>query len=144
MVRVLRREQLQAAAVEADTVQVLKVGVAIRLAATYTAIAKAAPGATIVVTGYPVLFETPPTTDPNYAAIAQINTATAALNTTIAVAVALVASTGVDIRYVDVSPYFTGHRIGSPDPWINPSGPDAFHPTAAGYVAYTAAIRAKL
>ena len=33
MVRVLRREQLQAAAVEADAVQVLKVGITIRLAA---------------------------------------------------------------------------------------------------------------
>jgi lysophospholipase L1-like esterase len=45
---------------------------------------------------------------------------------------------------VDVTAAFAGHGIGSPDPWINATGPDAFHPTAAGYTAYTAAIRAAL
>ncbi|MET4636816.1 SGNH/GDSL hydrolase family protein [Mycetocola sp. 2940] len=117
---------------------------AVRLATTFAAVAAAAPDATILVTGYAYLFETPPTTDPNYATIVAINTATAALNTTIETAVALVAATGVDIRYVDVTDDLAGHGILSPDPWINASGPDAFHPTAAGYVAYAEAIRSEL
>jgi lysophospholipase L1-like esterase len=114
------------------------------LAATYAAIAAAAPDATILVTGYPLLFEVPPPTDPNDPAIVQINSATAALNATIQMAAEQVAATGVDIRYVDVSPSFNLHRIGSAEPWINPTGPDAFHPTASGYLAYAAAIRAAL
>lgn len=111
-----------------------------RLAATFATVAAAAPDATILVTGYAYLFETPPTTDPNYATIATINTATAALNTTIQAAVQQVAATGVDIRYVDVATDFAGHGIGSAEPWINAAGQDAFHPTAAGYVAYAARI----
>lgn len=115
-----------------------------RLATTFATVAAAAPDATILVTGYALLFETPPDTDPTYAAIVTINTATAALNATIQGAVQQVAAAGVDIRYVDVATAFAGHGIGSPDPWINATGPDAFHPTAAGYVAYAAAIRAAL
>ncbi|MET0933319.1 MAG: SGNH/GDSL hydrolase family protein [Mycetocola sp.] len=117
---------------------------AVRLATTFTAVAAAAPDATILVTGYPHLFETPPPTDPNYAVISQLNAATDLLNATIAGVVQQLAMAGVDIHYVGVTDDFAGHSIGSPDPWIHASGPDAFHPTAAGYVAYTAAIRSEL
>lgn len=114
---------------------------AVRLATTLTAVAAAAPGATILVTGYPYLFETPPPTDPNYDAVNQINAATAALNATIAGVVKQVAATGVDVHYVDVTDDFMAHGIGSPDPWILTTGPDAFHPTAAGHQAYYRAVQ---
>lgn len=117
---------------------------AVRLAMTLTAVAAAAPGATILVTGYPYLFETPPPTDPNYTAISQINTATAALNTTIDGVVDQAAARRIDVRYVDVTLPFAGHGLGSPDPWIVATGPDAFHPTAAGHQAYYRALTAEL
>lgn len=115
-----------------------------RFVTTFLAVAAAAPGATILVTGYPLLFETPPMSDPNYELITTVNTALERLNATIAVVAAQLAATGVDIHYVDVDTWFIGHRIGSPDPWINVTDPvDAFHPTAAGYRAYSAAIQAE-
>ncbi|MGY4858200.1 SGNH/GDSL hydrolase family protein [Cryobacterium sp. AP23] len=116
---------------------------AVRLSDTFTAVATTIPGATILVTGYPYLFETPPPTDPNYEIIAQLNTATAALNDTIAGVAAQLAQSGIDIHFVDVTAAFTGHGIGSADPWINSTGIEAFHPTAAGYLAYAAAVRAE-
>jgi hypothetical protein len=46
----------------------------------------------------------------------------------------------VNIVYVDVTAQFAQHGIGSPVPFINATGPDAFHPNAAGYRAYADAI----
>lgn len=116
---------------------------AVRLATTFTAIATAMPGARILVTGYPYLFETPPQTDPNYEIIVQLNTATAALNDTISGVATQLASSGMDMSYVDVTAAFIGHGIGSADPWINSTGiEEAFHPTAAGYRAYARAVQA--
>ena len=117
---------------------------ALRLTAALGTVAATAPRAKILVTGYPYLFETPPATDPNYAAIAEITKATAALNTTIASVAQRLARVGVDIRYVDVTAAFAGHGIGSPDPWINAAGSDAFHPNAAGYLAYAKALQPAL
>ena len=117
---------------------------ALRLSATFAGVALVAPRAKILVTGYPYLFETPPPTDPNYVAITQLNTATATLNATIQGAVAQLAQARVNIHYVDVTGSFAGHGIGSPVPWINFVGPDAFHPTAAGYRAYADALTARL
>ncbi len=115
-----------------------------RLAIAYGMIAQAAPNARILVTGYPYLFETPAPEDPNAATIVAINQATAALNTTIEAAVASVRTPDVDIAYVDVTTRFAGHGLGSTTPFINGDGPDAFHPTARGYRAYTAALKAAL
>lgn len=117
---------------------------ALRLGAVYTGTALLTPRAKILVTGYPYLFETPPPTDPNYAVISQLNSATAALNSTISGTVAKLARAGVMIRYVDVTAAFAGHGIGSTAPWINASGPDIFHPTAAGYQAYATALKAAI
>lgn len=117
---------------------------AARLATTFGAVAAAMPRATILVTGYPYLFETPPVDDENYATVAAVNDATTALNATIAGVVAQVAQSKIDIRYVDVTAAFTGHGIGSPEPWINSAGPEAFHPNEAGYRAYAAALEAAL
>jgi lysophospholipase L1-like esterase len=60
-----------------------------------------------------------------------------ALNTTIH-------ATDVNIINVDVTEQFSGHGIGSREPFINAAGADAFHPNAAGYLAYAAAISAAL
>jgi lysophospholipase L1-like esterase len=117
-------------------------GLGRRLPNVYTAIAAAAPRAEILVTGYPYLFETPTQCTPEVI-ICQINSATAALNQTIEDTVAAMPDS-VDIEYVDVTARFAGHGIGSPDPFINAAGPDAFHPNDAGYEAYAAAISAYL
>jgi lysophospholipase L1-like esterase len=75
--------------------------------------------------------------------IAALNFATDELNRTIREAVAAADATGVNIVYVDVTDAFAGHGIGGtvPPPFINaPPSADAFHPNAAGYVAYANAI----
>jgi len=112
-----------------------------RLATTYAQVAVAAPNARIVVTGYPLLFAS--SADPR---IAQLNGATTVLNQTIQGVVAQAQATrpNVSIDYVDVSAAFAGHAIGDVDSWVNFAGPDAFHPTPAGYRAYAAAIEAVL
>lgn len=96
----------------------------------YGQVAKAAPKALIVVTGYPYLFESDPE-NPN-PIVTAFNAATAALNQTIAAAVKDTHDVnGVNIIYVDVTEQFTGHGIGSDDPFMNgPTAvfPDAFHP----------------
>jgi lysophospholipase L1-like esterase len=115
-----------------------------RLTDLYAEVAETAPNALIVVTGYPFLFEL---VDPNLALKTQINNATAALNCTIQKAVAEAEAAGINIVYVDVTEAFDGHGIdGSEEPFINPAGTgiNAFHPTAAGYVAYAAAISGAL
>lgn len=112
----------------------------IALAGTYAQIDAAAPNAHMIVTGYPYLFE-PSATDP---LINQLNAATTVLNQTIQGAVAQAAGAGASIEFVDVSGAFSGHGIGSGAPWINMTGPDAFHPTPAGYAAYAAEIQEAL
>jgi lysophospholipase L1-like esterase len=119
------------------------------LIALYGKVAKAAPGARIVVTGYPHLFE-PPTasTDPATAKIiTAINDATTKLNCVIERAVVESQATYANIYYVDVTKEFAGHGIDgtvSP-PFINgPPSKEAFHPTVYGYSAYAEAISAAL
>jgi lysophospholipase L1-like esterase len=118
-----------------------------RLEDLYAAVAAAAPNALIVVTGYPYLFELLPR-DPDLAIKTQINAATTLLNCAIENAVTDAQADGVNIVYVDVTgpDAFGGHGIGSAEPLINPPGTaiNAFHPTAAGYVAYAEAISAAL
>jgi lysophospholipase L1-like esterase len=101
------------------------------LAAMYSRIAAASPQATILVTGYAPLFSTGP-----------VNAAEQALDSTIQSAVASVAAAGAHIRYVAVA--FTGHTVDSPHPWFYLSGPNVFHPTWQGNLAYAAAIAGSL
>jgi len=110
----------------------------------YAEVAEAAPNALIVVTGYPYLYDPPADTDPDAAIITAIRTATTALNTTIQQAVTLAQRAKINITYVDVTPEFAGHGIGSAVSFINETGADAFHPNADGYVAYADAIAARL
>jgi lysophospholipase L1-like esterase len=116
------------------------------LATTIQAIHTAAPNATVYVTGYPLLFE-PNLADP-LALTNQVNGLTLALNGLIKGTVGAVAQNqGTDVVYVDVTTAtaFAGHGIGSETPWINfnpadLSDPENFHPNAAGYRAYYAAL----
>lgn len=106
------------------------------LVATLAAVREVAPKATIVVTGYPLLL------DPSIPQAAAVNAGVIALNGVIAAAVA---ASGEGFVYVDVVDEFAGHGIGSADPWIlAPPDLAAFHPNAAGYLAYADAIRAAL
>jgi lysophospholipase L1-like esterase len=132
------------------------------LADLYAEVAKAAPEARIVVTGYPLLFEfesPPPAGDPRVA----INEATTQLTCVIERAVA-VAKDDVNIYYVDVTEEFAGHGVVIPAPPAPPcthpkafihslldcntlpprEDPEAFHPMPAGYKAYADAIKTKL
>ena len=113
---------------------------ATRLAATYGAVATAAPRADILVTGYPYLFEPPVPGQPNAAVVLALNNATAALNATIKATVAATAGAGVEISYVDVTAGFAGHGIGSERPFLHATGPEALHPTARGYRVYAKAL----
>ena len=114
----------------------------------YAKVAEKARGARIVVTGYPLLFESPPAGDPR----AAINQATTRLNSLIERAVTATQATYANIYYVDVTKEFAGHGIGCgcTDPFINPPPPpnappgEAFHPTPEGYSAYAKAIKTKL
>ncbi|GAA1059419.1 SGNH/GDSL hydrolase family protein [Agromyces bracchium] len=106
-----------------------------RITSTVNAIATKVPKAKIIVTGYPLLF------DPasGYANAARVNADTVALNAAIRAA-----AEGAGAVFVDVAGPFTGHGIGSGEPWINGfSNPDiAAHPTQAGNAAYAEAVRA--
>jgi lysophospholipase L1-like esterase len=105
-----------------------------RVASMILAVKAAAPNAKIVVTGYPHLFAPAPGFPD------QANLFVDGLNGSI-----FAAAMGTGAQYVDVSAAFTGHGIGSLDPWVNytPLGtptPDDFHPNAAGYRAYYSAL----
>jgi len=106
-------------------------GLLASLTTTYSAIAERAPRAEILVTGYPPLVTSEP-----------LASAEEALNATIRSAVTAVAATGVNIRYVDVE--FTGHTIGTAQPWFVLSGPNIFHPNPAGDRAIAAALAAAI
>lgn len=101
------------------------------LVATYSAVAARAPRAEILVTGYPALLSSGPIAD-----------AENLLNATIRSAVATVAATGVNIRYVPVD--FSGHTVDSADPWFTLSGANQYHPNAAGERAIAAALEAAI
>ena len=83
----------------------------------YADVVDEARGARIVVTGYPLLFESPPADDPR----AAINEATTRLNCVIERAVAATQATYANIYYVDVTKEFTGHGIGCTGPLHPPS-----------------------
>jgi len=124
----------------------------------YSMVAAEAPNALIVGTGYPYLFDQPfnPSDCPTPSTIPPpppsspeeimelVNCATFALNSTIYQAVLGAKRSGINIEYVDVTAAFSRHGIGSEDPYINDEGIGAYHPNAAGYVAYAKAISAQL
>jgi lysophospholipase L1-like esterase len=112
------------------------------LDAIYGQVAAAAPNAHVVVTGYPRLFS------PEYGTFLAASPAEqAALNAGADTLDAVIASATAraGFQYVDVRQRFDGHGANSPDAWIlGPFDPAAFHPDAAGYRAYTAAVNSAL
>ncbi|MBT2500906.1 SGNH/GDSL hydrolase family protein [Agromyces sp. ISL-38] len=105
---------------------------AVDLGTTFAAIRAAAPKATVVVTGYPLLFESP--IDPRKVAV---NQGIMLLNDLIEAS-----AIAAGFVFVDVESAFAGHGIDSADPWIHDIfSAEAFHPTVAGYQAYATAIR---
>jgi lysophospholipase L1-like esterase len=109
-----------------------------RLSDTYRAVAKAAPNAKIVVTGYPSLYSAGAPTFSNLSTETIINAATSGLDSAIKTAVDKEKKAGLNVEFVPVD--FNGHGIGSRTSWIVPTGPDAYHATATGYKAYAKAI----
>ncbi|MFD7660176.1 SGNH/GDSL hydrolase family protein [Actinosynnema sp. NPDC059797] len=102
-----------------------------KLDATYATIRSRAPGATVVVLGYPRLVE------PNGSCLsatkrAALNRGADALHETIA---ARAAAAG--FRYVDARAHFAGHGACGSSPWINQFSllrlVESFHPNANGY-----------
>lgn len=108
------------------------------LATLVGAIHAKAPGAKVVLTGYPRLFAP----DQQFAPVA--NPLADILNGLIA---GVAANTGA--QYVDVATAFNAHGIGSADPWItfdptNPADPANFHPNGDGYrLGYYASLRSQ-
>jgi hypothetical protein len=82
-------------------------------------VAKAAPEARIVVTGYPHIFGPAP------GIIDAVNKSTDALNATIEQAVTVAQAADVNIRYVDVTEGFERHGIFSDVAFINAPGTHA-------------------
>jgi lysophospholipase L1-like esterase len=111
---------------------------AVSLSTTLAAVREAAPNATVIVTGYPLLFENPQVGSVEFL----VNQGILALNATIA---ATVQAAGSGFVYVDLVEAFAGHSLGSTDPWlVAPPAPGAFHPNPAGYAAIADAILAIL
>ncbi|MCC9144760.1 MULTISPECIES: SGNH/GDSL hydrolase family protein [unclassified Arthrobacter] len=106
------------------------------LAEQFARITELAPKATLVVTGYPYLFEAGTPGPLSAQAQALFNEGTDALN---AVLEEQVPRGGV---FVDVVDEFAGHGVGSTDSWILfEGGQFDLHPTETGYrEGYTAAI----
>lgn len=108
----------------------------------YAQIRAAAPGAHVVVTGYPRLFS------PEYGAYLNaspaeqmaMNDGADLLNGVIAAAAAR-----HDVQFVDVTSRFDGHGVNASQPWVlGLQSPAPFHPTAEGQRAYAAALTAAI
>ena len=108
----------------------------------YGEVAARAPGAHVVVTGYPRLFS------PEYgsflgASAAEQQALNDGADTLNGVLAAAAARHG--FQFVDVTSRFVDHGVNAPDPWVlGPFDPGAFHPTVNGYQAYTAALTAAI
>ena len=113
-----------------------------KLSTAIQAVRAKAPRALITLTGYPLLFTVQGLPLAQQPVAAQINGATALLNSTIATT-----ALRNGALYADVSWRFLGHGIGSPDPWIHAPGDssyafEAFHPNTAGYtLGYVPVVR---
>jgi lysophospholipase L1-like esterase len=130
--------QLCQQAVDAGQALITSGELTARIAETIAAVHAQAPGARVVVTGYPLLFALP---SKYGAAAVLIDQAIPALNAAIQAGAVAAGAT-----YVDVIGAFAGHGIGASVPWLldfTPAtpNPDAFHPNASGYKAYTNAVK---
>lgn len=104
----------------------------------YAQVAARAPGAHVVVTGYPRLFspEYGPFLRASVAEQVALNDGADLLNEVIAAAAAR-----HGFQFVDVTERFLDHGVNAPEPWVlGPADPGRFHPNTQGYRAYTAAV----
>ncbi|MBG6216214.1 lysophospholipase L1-like esterase [Arthrobacter sp. CAN_A6] len=110
----------------------------------YDQIDDAAPKATVVVTGYPHLFS------PESGGLGLLSANAVRFNAATDAVNEVIEESAEDEKfiYVDTVEKFTGHGIGSPEPWIKFSGlgePDDLHPTAEGYeLGYLAAVQERV
>ena len=114
-----------------------------RLDTTYAAIKEAAPGAQLVVLGYPRLF-TPNDSCRTLSARKRqaLNDAADELSGVVAAA-----AERAGARYVDVREAFADHGVCANEPWINAlTNPtdDSYHPNKAGQAAYLRALTSQL
>lgn len=105
-----------------------------KLTTLYATIREKAPNARLVVLGYPQLFEAGPTCG-TFGMIqanrVRLNAGAVRLNAAIAER-----AEAAGAQFVDVSPYFEGHRICAADPWINGLAAnlvESYHPNRSGY-----------
>ncbi|GAB3680318.1 SGNH/GDSL hydrolase family protein [Angustibacter aerolatus] len=117
------------------------------------ALSRAAPGARLVVVGYPQLFPDDPSDSYRNLLYADsqvwMNAKGAELNAMLASA-----AREAGVEFVDPTEAFAGHGIGSDDPWFNdielggpgfsPVDPGSFHPNAAGQAALAALVQEQL
>lgn len=110
------------------------------LESVYAQVSVRAPDARVLVTGYPRLFS------PEHGGFLAASTSEQeSLNEGADLLNAVIADVASDhgFRFVDVTMRFLDHGANAPDPWVlGPFDPGAFHPNAAGYEAYTAAVTA--
>jgi lysophospholipase L1-like esterase len=108
-----------------------------RLRAVYAKVREKAPVATVVVTGYPLLFngtDCNPLTFFTPEEMEQINDGTEELNDVIKAA-----AKEAEFRFVDAVPAFKGHAWCDRQPWINGlvvPVVNSYHPNIAGHTAY--------
>jgi lysophospholipase L1-like esterase len=104
----------------------------------YAQVADRAPGAHVVVTGYPRLFS------PEYGGFLGASAAEqVALNDGADLLNGVIAEAAArhGFQFVDVTERFLDHGVNAPEAWLlGPFDPGAFHPDADGYQAYTAAL----
>jgi lysophospholipase L1-like esterase len=112
-----------------------------RLENVFQSVKDRAPGATVVVTGYPLLFngtDCNPLTFFTQSEMKAINAGTAELNEAIRSA-----ADDAGFRFVDAAPAFHGHAWCDPQPWINGlTFPvvNSYHPNIAGNTAYATLV----
>ena len=116
-----------------------------RLNNVYATVKAKAPGATVVVTGYPLMFngtDCNPLTFFTRSEMKAINDGTEALNDVIQAQAA-----AARLDFVSAQPAFLGHAWCDPQPWINGLTlpvVTSFHPNIAGHTAYAVLVGRRL
>lgn len=137
----------------ADRIEADLPGIHDRLVEQYRQLAAEAPNARIVVVGYPPLFDEQAGDSYRNLLFAEdqawMNEQAAVLNATIRDA-----AQQAGVEFVDPTPLFAGHGLGSDEPWFNDLDvggpglslidPGSFHPNGAGQAAIAAAVQAQL
>ncbi len=118
-----------------------------RLDATYAAIRQRSPGATVVVLGYPRLFETTATCGIAGLSLAKRQAMNAAADDLATVISARAGAAG--FRFADARPAFAGHGVCASREWITRVNPlnvgTSYHPNTNGYaLGYLPAFRSAL